>query len=642
MSEQAFLLISLGPIQDFIASARRCQDLWFGSHLLSHLSCEVASFLAESGGEITMVFPGSERLDDKVSVANKIAAVVPAARARELGCGAKKLVREELLELADSIFNRIEASELGRYFFRSRADDQLGSLMECPWVAVPCSEREGDAYTAARDRAEALLAARKNTKAWRSAARWADSVPKSSLDGLRESVIDERVYDHKSRISAETCRRVFGIQKTERLCGVGLLKRLGTESDSLDTPRRPHFHSTSHMAAAPLFGHFARHDVQQHFDQLLDILITMGGGNPKKLDALALRGGDGLRGERHPGPYDGSLLYEGRLDDLLEQILGIDDEAVRRQHLNTCRVKLRDLLEAIGHREPSAYYAMLLADGDRMGLVIDSQKSARDHAAFSKALDSFARNAKSIVEDGYGGSLIYSGGDDVLAMLPLHNALACAQALRRDFSAKLIAYAGLDEAGNEVKPTLSCGVAVVHHSTHFAEVREVAKRAETLAKTRRNALAVIVDKRSGGERSFVTGWDESWPIEERLEVWETLIAQQEVSHGFLREVEHLAHILQPGLHQRASKADVEPDVAHLLEHELGRIMARKEPGASPDATGLQEQATESIRRYLKGEKGDQGLFSRIQRLGNELYLALELHRTSQLVSVEPDVQEVTS
>jgi len=31
------LLFSIGPIQDFIASARRSRDLWFGSWMLSEL-----------------------------------------------------------------------------------------------------------------------------------------------------------------------------------------------------------------------------------------------------------------------------------------------------------------------------------------------------------------------------------------------------------------------------------------------------------------------------------------------------------------------------------------------------------------------------------------------------------------------------
>ena len=42
------LLISLGPVQDFIASARRCQDLWFGSWLLSDLARTTAEEVKNS------------------------------------------------------------------------------------------------------------------------------------------------------------------------------------------------------------------------------------------------------------------------------------------------------------------------------------------------------------------------------------------------------------------------------------------------------------------------------------------------------------------------------------------------------------------------------------------------------------------
>lgn len=44
------LLVSLGPIQDFIASARRCQDLWFGSFLLSELSRATAEAIMDVAG----------------------------------------------------------------------------------------------------------------------------------------------------------------------------------------------------------------------------------------------------------------------------------------------------------------------------------------------------------------------------------------------------------------------------------------------------------------------------------------------------------------------------------------------------------------------------------------------------------------
>ena len=32
------LLVTIGPVQEFIAQARRTRDLWYGSHLLSELA----------------------------------------------------------------------------------------------------------------------------------------------------------------------------------------------------------------------------------------------------------------------------------------------------------------------------------------------------------------------------------------------------------------------------------------------------------------------------------------------------------------------------------------------------------------------------------------------------------------------------
>ncbi len=32
------IALSIGPVQDFIAAARRTRDLWFGSHMLSEIA----------------------------------------------------------------------------------------------------------------------------------------------------------------------------------------------------------------------------------------------------------------------------------------------------------------------------------------------------------------------------------------------------------------------------------------------------------------------------------------------------------------------------------------------------------------------------------------------------------------------------
>ncbi len=56
-----------------------------------------------------------------------------------------------------------------------------------------------------------------------------------------------------------------------------------------------------------------------------------------------------------------------------------------------------------------------------MGKTIDNQKTPDAHRTISRALAGFAQEAATTVRQ-HEGELIYSGGDDVLALLPLHRA----------------------------------------------------------------------------------------------------------------------------------------------------------------------------------------------------------------------------
>jgi hypothetical protein len=49
------IAISVGPVQEFIAAARRTRDLWFGSYLLSEISKAVAQSVQDHGGRL--IFP---------------------------------------------------------------------------------------------------------------------------------------------------------------------------------------------------------------------------------------------------------------------------------------------------------------------------------------------------------------------------------------------------------------------------------------------------------------------------------------------------------------------------------------------------------------------------------------------------------
>jgi CRISPR-associated protein Cmr2 len=84
------------------------------------------------------------------------------------------------------------------------------------------------------------------------------------------------------------------------------------------------------------------------------------------------------------------------------------------------------------------YFAVIAMDGDEMGKWISSQKfshamTSNDHLEFSQILNDFSVNHAAGLVEKCNGRIIYSGGDDVLAMVPAGNALNCALDLRKTF-----------------------------------------------------------------------------------------------------------------------------------------------------------------------------------------------------------------
>ncbi|MCA9547125.1 MAG: hypothetical protein KC613_22140, partial [Myxococcales bacterium] len=264
MSDRELLLVALGPVQDFIATARRCQDLWFGSQLLSELSRVAAETVRSKGGvpvEDTLIFPPNVDQRD-MAVANKILARVPIGQGRAIAEATQKAVQGHLMERAEAIFDEEIPSraEGPRGFDREAALSHLKDLIEFFWVAVP----EGGSYPTARAQAEGLLARRKLSRDWPQAAFNDTGWVKSSLDGARPSVIHEDAYDDKSpnRLTPDELYEWFKIKGKERLCGVALLKRLGFleeegGQDQDGEAERPVFHSTSHVAALPVLTRLA-------------------------------------------------------------------------------------------------------------------------------------------------------------------------------------------------------------------------------------------------------------------------------------------------------------------------------------------------------------------------------------------------
>ena len=216
------------------------------------------------------------------------------------------------------------------------------------------------------------------------------------------------------------------------------------------------------------------------------------------------------------------------------------------------------------------YYALVMLDGDRLGEILSGSSkhtisylesfhpltqqgfraravnnpalknygeseralSPNRHLAISGALNDYSQIVvRHIVEHEFYGRLIYAGGDDVLAMLPVSDALNCIKRLRQ-------AYSGHDPVYVQGRPvekqyrdalilrngfaylngrlmrmmgtcsTASAGLVIAHHqaplSVALGELRSAEKRAKN--EGRRDAFSISLMKRSGGTSHFTDKW----------------------------------------------------------------------------------------------------------------------------------------
>lgn len=350
-------LVSIGPVQAFIASARRTRDLWFGSWLLSELSKAAAQEIVNASAGNSLIFPAphDEKLlqsDSPLNVANKIVALIDRPPA-DVGKKVHEAIKSRLNKIREDAFKEIGKCN------QDATDKQIDDLVEYFWVALPY---EGNNYTATRNNLEALMAARKNTRDFRKVT-WGSNVPKSSIDGQLESVIPEDLYRRRGNSADEQQRKIkalydnYNAGPAERLSGVDLLKRRGNAGGEA------HFLSTSHIAALPFLKRLEQLENPAQAKELFDKYIAKIRDIAKSQKQVPMIDVIPKRYSPHSilGKYDGSLLFEERLVDVVANTTGFEPakEALRAFY------KYVD--EALGKARPITYFAILLADGDSMG-----------------------------------------------------------------------------------------------------------------------------------------------------------------------------------------------------------------------------------------------------------------------------------
>ncbi|MCC7209444.1 MAG: hypothetical protein IT323_19195, partial [Anaerolineae bacterium] len=170
MPERGFVLImSIGPVQSFIAEARRAQDLWVSSQILQFLSTEALRSVQNSCPDCQVVYPASGG-----SMPNRLVAILPPdVRCEDIAIAAHRAVINAWVQLAESasaVVAKLRGDVASRWSEIWR--DQCGAWIndeDAPrstWVEVfwaAASFTEGG-YTGAFRKASDLLRARKNLR----------------------------------------------------------------------------------------------------------------------------------------------------------------------------------------------------------------------------------------------------------------------------------------------------------------------------------------------------------------------------------------------------------------------------------------------------------------------------------------------
>lgn len=613
-SNEEFLLFTLGPVQRFIAAARKTSDLWAGSGLLSWLAKQSMQPLVNEYGTDALIFPYVERdaLETEgraVSYPNRFVALVPRDAGEALADAAQEAAENALQEVVDFGLDRFDIEPGSSPHVMAK--NQAGTFLECYWSILP--QNESLTYGEQYRLLEQQLGARKALRTFESLSEpgyRCDLIPSLGALVPDEDATPGAVRAFWTEKARHRPHRY--LQEHEELSGVALAKRLFPDFKEkyANDSNIEAFPSTSSFAAADFKA--AVLDACPHNPELKEAVL----GYETDMGPL-LRSSLGVLEEpisrlyekaRHVGvtnfPNIGGRWLFPEAFDRLEEDASMEERTISASELSSARQSVNALLRAARAADippPSRYYALVLLDGDNMGAWLSGEKNPEDapvsrsyHQFVSRALGYFAQNeVPGIVEGEYLGKLVYSGGDDVMSLVSLRDALPMARSLRASFSGqrspdntvswdKRPAF-GLHKAAGPptlgVTATASAGVVVAHHMQSLDQVLQAARSAESYAKDTlgRDALALSIMKRSGEHVTTGGAWvRDDLDLVGMLHTYMDHLQNDTISTGFL----HTLAEAEPALRF------VEQEMPQAIRAEVARVLERQSD--LPDDTFLKD------------------------------------------------------
>ncbi len=540
--DKKILHFSFGPVQGFVAQARRTRDLWAGSYLLSYLAGCAMKAVKDAKGQVLMPAVAADPLfqaltdpgkkprsaDDLAaqigSLPNRFKAEVPADFDGQRCADA---IEEKWNAIAEEV--RTKSNSIGITIDPDIWKRQVTDFWDCTWVY---------------GESDALLDTRKNLRTHHPAS---EDGEKCTLCGERQEVSGKGMGSSSSRkdmkdwwAKARECltrnekATLFDLKENERLCAVCLVKRaypfpeIAKQEKAIGWPVPVNYPSTAYMAAIDwLIAVLAQ--CEKNTSVMESIVAFIKAAETAKvrrseaatrIDGITAAGkASGLTNWEYLADLDGGAFFESVIENKEEFEVEGDSPGSNTNRDALLRA-LKAVHEELGRARAAAslgnadgipppvkatpFYAHLLMDGDNMGKLLSEHKDKQ--TGISCALALFTGKVPKIVSS-HNGRLIYAGGDDVFALLPVDTAIACTVACH-DAYLQVFKDTVPDIAE---KFTISAAIEYAHiHSALGVIVRDAHDLLDRHAKEdcNRDGLACRVWKRGGP----VLVWAQPWEV----------------------------------------------------------------------------------------------------------------------------------
>jgi hypothetical protein len=581
------VMVAISGVQRFIGESRTTADLFAGSALVS----ELAGAMLEAVPDPSMLVLPSRKPDNAVGMPNRVVVVADNGTGAGLAVAMADRARSAWKDRVKSAWGGV-STEL---------PDTPG-FPAVQWLVTPFGV---DAYQDGWVWAQAALKARKRIRDF--PGYHVRQVGICSLTGRWPSV------------PAQVSHRGSALRRGEALSAVGQVKRwYGRRHGG-------RFQSTWSIATAPYRDAIIRRgeDNAGLWAAVVDLnsaVDTLHAAGDPAVRAALRRGSGALRGImtsddetlRWLRQVEGSWCAPATWDPgqlRRDYDLAADPDPALCAAGGAAAAALERAARTAGVPPLSPYLAVLAQDADRLGERLGTFSGAAGDPAgwqrrVSDALAAIAVRQAEEIETSHLGRVVYSGGDDLLALVPAASALAAARAANQLFAGD----AGLNQLME--RPTASTAIVFFHGTwplqSAIASARDLLKDAKERA---RPGLGLAVLNR-GGERARVAlPWHDrtAAPVAPMLGRLEELVAavagplSGRLAGNLESDRDELAGLSRDWLERELARRALRHGIAAESAQDVGRVLASLCTSA-PGRQGFTDCADSVlIARFIAGQ-----------------------------------------